>query len=836
MPEQARGQGFAPAAGLVVVQQAANAGGSSARADVAAFKARIEQTDFDVLVVGAGLSGIGVAYHLQRDCPRKSFVILEARGAIGGTWDLFRYPGIRSDSDMHTMGYRFRPWCGEKAIADGPSIIEYLKDTAREYGIDSKIRYHHKVRRASWSSSQARWTLEVQGPEGRIETYTCNFLQMCCGYYDYDAGYLPGWPGMERFKGKIVHPQKWPEDLDYAGKRVVVIGSGATAVTLVPAMADKAAHVTMLQRSPTYIVARPAKDPIANWLHAKLPARTAHTLARWKNILLQMYFYRAARNKPEAAKQRLIELAQAELGPGIDMQHFTPRYNPWDQRLCLVPDGDLFNVIREGKASVVTEEIDIFTKTGLRLRSGEELPADIIVTATGLVMKMLGGTDLVVDGRTVNPGAALSYKGMMLSDVPNLATTFGYTNASWTLKADLTAEYLCRILNRMDRGSYAYCTPRNADPSLVPDATPPLSSGYMQRAKDILPKQGSKRPWRLYQNYAKDMLALRFGSIDDGTLVFTRASVQPAPRAPQDAPTGMRAQPRTSPGGGRPKRMSLDGRTAVITGAGSGIGRAIAQSLARRGCHLALADINEAGLAQTVQLLDGAGIRISRHRLDVADRAAVAALPQAVLGEHGRVDLLFNNAGVGLAGTFDQVSEADFDWLLDINFGAVVRMTRAFLPHLKVSDEACIVNLSSLFGLISPAGQTAYSASKFAVRGFSNALRFELAGSNVGVTVVHPGGVATKIAENARRPVGTSNAEVAAQLERARRMLTMPPAQAGETIVQAVERRLPRVLVGRDAKMLALAERLAPVSYWRLLALLAPRPAKSGIEGPGGHP
>ena len=530
MSEQALEQVFAPAAELSAMRPAANSAVSSAPSNVAAFKARADQAEFDVIIVGAGLSGIGVAYHLQRDCPRKSFVILEARGAIGGTWDLFRYPGIRSDSDMHTLGYRFRPWRGEKAIADGPSILHYLNDTAREYGIDRKIRYHHKVKRASWSSSEARWTLEVLGPEGRILTYTCNFLQMCSGYYDYDAGYMPGWPGMERFKGEIVHPQKWPEDLDHVGKRVVVIGSGATAVTLVPAMADKAAHVTMLQRSPTYIVARPAKDAIANWLYAKLPESLAHTLARWKSILLQMYFYNIARKKPEAAKIRIIELAQAELGPGIDIRHFMPRYNPWDQRLCLVPDGDLFKAIRGGKASVVTDEIETFSETGLKLRSGDELPADIIVTATGLVIKLMGGMELVVDGRIVNPGTALSYKGMMLSDVPNFASTFGYTNASWTLKADLTAEHLCRILNKMDRGGYAYCTPRYNDPSMSPDATLPLSSGYMQRAKDILPKQGSKRPWKLYQNYAKDLLALRFGSIDDGTLVFTRRAAQSASR------------------------------------------------------------------------------------------------------------------------------------------------------------------------------------------------------------------------------------------------------------------------------------------------------------------
>jgi monooxygenase len=486
------------------------------------------QTDFDVIIVGAGLSGIGAAFHLQRDCPKKSFVILEGRDALGGTWDLFRYPGIRSDSDMNTLGFRFRPWRGEKAIADGPSILTYLNDTARENGIDRKIRYHHKVKRASWSSPQARWTLEVEGSDGETLTFTCNFLQMCSGYYDYDGGYMPGWPGMERFEGQTIHPQKWPEDLDYAGKRVVVIGSGATAVTLVPAMAETAAHVSMLQRSPTYMVSRPAKDVIANWLRARLPDKLAYGLTRWKNILLQMYFYNLARKKPEGAKQRLIEMAKAELGDGIDMQkHFTPRYNPWDQRLCLLPDGDMFKVIREGKASVVTDEIETFTETGIKLKSGQELPADIIITATGLVMRLMGGAQVVVDGKVINTGTTMSYKGMMFSDIPNLASTFGYTNASWTLKADLTAEYMCRILNKLDRGGYAYCTPRNVDPEVIPDATPPLSSGYMQRARDVLPKQGSKRPWKLYQNYAKDMLALRFGKVDDGVLVFSKAE-QPA--------------------------------------------------------------------------------------------------------------------------------------------------------------------------------------------------------------------------------------------------------------------------------------------------------------------
>jgi len=418
------------------------------------------QGHLDVLIVGAGLSGIGFAWHLQKHCPHKSFAILEARDAIGGTWDLFRYPGIRSDSDMHTLGFHFKPWRGEKSIADGPSILTYLQQTAAEHGIDHKIRFGHKVTRASWSSAQARWTVEVTGPDGTAHQWTCNFLQMCSGYYDYDGGYMPGWPGMDRFKGKILHPQAWPDDLDYAGARVVVIGSGATAVTLVPAMTDRASRVTMLQRSPTYVVARPGKDALANWMYQKLPEGIAHSLARWKNILLQMYFYRAARRDPERAKQAIIGRAQAALGPDVDVgKHFTPRYHPWDQRLCLVPDGDLFKAIRDGKASVVTDEIETFTETGIKLRSGAELAADIIVTATGLKVKLMGGAQIVVDGAPADLGNTMNYKGVMYNDIPNLGSTFGYTNASWTLKADLTAEYLCRLLNHMERRGYAAATP-----------------------------------------------------------------------------------------------------------------------------------------------------------------------------------------------------------------------------------------------------------------------------------------------------------------------------------------------------------------------------------------
>jgi monooxygenase len=477
-----------------------------------------------MLIVGAGLSGIGFAWHLQKFCPQKSWIILESRAALGGTWDLFRYPGVRSDSDMQTLGYRFAPWRGEKSIADGPSILHYLHEVATQYGIDRSIRFGHKVTRASWSSADARWTLDITNDGGATEQWTCNFLQMCSGYYDYDDGYMPGWPGMDRFKGRIIHPQAWPENLDYSGQRVVVIGSGATAVTLVPAMTDKAAHVTMLQRSPTYVVARPAKDAIANWMFAKLPQSIAQFLARWKNIGLQMYFYRVMRRKPEAAKAFILKMARAELGPDVDVAtHFTPRYNPWDQRLCLVPDGDLFKAIRKGKADVVTDEIDTFTEHGLKLRSGEELPADIIITATGLKMKLVGGMQVVVDGAVIDLSKTMNYKGVMFSDIPNMGLTFGYTNASWTLKADLTAEYLCRLINYMDRNGFTSVTPHNTDPSVTVNLNLPLTSGYFARAKDVLPKQGSKPPWMLHQNYARDMMSLRYGRVDDGSVVFTRA-------------------------------------------------------------------------------------------------------------------------------------------------------------------------------------------------------------------------------------------------------------------------------------------------------------------------
>ena len=402
-------------------------------------KAGAPGAHFDVVIVGAGLSGIGVACHLKRKRPATTFAILEARHAIGGTWDLFRYPGIRSDSEMSTFGFSFRPWDDTKALAEGPSIVRYLVETAEEYGVDRRIRFGHKVVGASWRSADARWTLDVIGPHGEKLRFLSNFLFMCTGYYEYAEGYMPGWPGMDRFAGRIVHPQKWPEDLRYDGKRVVVIGSGATAVTLVPALAETAAHVVMLQRSPSYIVARPSEEAMAKWLRRWLPARPARAIVRWKNILLQMYLYRLARRKPEAVKAQILKLAEAAIGPAFDAKHFSPRYNPWDQRMCLVPDGDLFAALRNGRASVVTGAIETFTETGLRLLSGEELEADIIVTATGLKMQLMGGIALEVDGAPVDVANTTIYKSAMFSGIPNLASVFGYTNASWTLKSDLIA-------------------------------------------------------------------------------------------------------------------------------------------------------------------------------------------------------------------------------------------------------------------------------------------------------------------------------------------------------------------------------------------------------------
>ena len=476
---------------------------------------------FDVLIVGAGLSGIGAGVHLQKRCPERSYAILEGRSRLGGTWDLFRYPGVRSDSDMYTLGYAFKPWEEAKAIADGPSILRYVSDTAKEYGVDRRIRYDHQVKRGSWSSADACWTVEAE-QAGAMVAMTCNFLFVCGGYYKYSEGYAPEFPGVGRYKGRLVHPQHWPEDLDHEGKRVIVIGSGATAVTLVPEMAKTAAHVTMLQRSPTYVVARPSEDDLANKMRRHLPAMLAYTISRWKRVLMQQYFFNLCRRKPAHAKKLILGGVRAYLGPDYDVKtHFTPRYNPWEQRLCLVPDGDLFFALRKKTASVVTDEIETFTESGLRLKSGAELEADIVVSATGLNLEVLGGIAVSVDGEAVDPAKTFNYKGLMYSGVPNLASSFGYTNASWTLKCDLTCEYVCRLLSHMKRHGFAQCTPRLDDPSVTAEPWIDFSSGYVQRSLAKFPKQGSKAPWKLRQNYARDIMTLRFGRIDDGVMEFS---------------------------------------------------------------------------------------------------------------------------------------------------------------------------------------------------------------------------------------------------------------------------------------------------------------------------
>jgi monooxygenase len=483
----------------------------------------------DVLIVGAGLSGVGTACHLRRRAPGKSLAILEAREDMGGTWDLFRYPGVRSDSDMFTLGYSFRPWTEPEAIADGPSILRYIRDTAREYGIERAIRFGHRVTRAEWSTAEERWTVYAERADtGETVEVTCGFLFACTGYYRYDEGYTPEFEGADRFRGRIVHPQHWPQDLDYDGKRVVVIGSGATAVTLIPAMAKRAAHVTMVQRSPSYVVSLPGSDRVADALGRRLPARAAYAVVRWKNVLRQMVAFTVARRAPRFARSLVRKWTQKQLPEGYDVDiHFNPAYEPWDQRLCLVPDGDLFETIAAGRASIVTDRVKGFGQSGVELESGDEVEADVIVTATGFTLLLLGGIEVVVDGEAVDFSERVAYKGLMLSGVPNLAMALGYTNASWTLKCDLVAQYVCRLLAYMDRDGYAIATPQPPDPSLPTDPVIDLRSGYVMRSIDRLPKQGRSLPWRLHQNYFRDIRLLKRGPVDD-RMTFTRATAERA--------------------------------------------------------------------------------------------------------------------------------------------------------------------------------------------------------------------------------------------------------------------------------------------------------------------
>ncbi|PCE32431.1 flavin-containing monooxygenase [Burkholderia ubonensis] len=482
------------------------------------------KTDYDVLIIGAGISGIGMACHLARACPDKRVAILERRNAIGGTWDLFRYPGIRSDSDMFSFGYAFRPWHDYKVLADGPSIRQYIADTAREHGVDRFIHFGVKIDDARWSTEQRRWTVSARHEDsGDTSTFTCNYLVPCTGYYNHDRGYLPHFPGQERFTGLRIHPQHWPEELDYRGKRVVVIGSGATAVTLVPAMAGRAAHVTMLQRSPSYIFSVPAYDKISAVLDRVLPTRWVYGMARWRNIRLQRFIYKAAKRWPRRIRSWLLAHVEKQVGDGVDMRHFTPGYNPWDERLCAVPDGDLFKVIRAGKASVVTDHIETFTENGILLKSGKVLHADIIVTATGLQLQSLGGMKLHVDGRQLDISALMTYKGVLLQDVPNFAYLFGYTNAPWTLKVDMAATYVCRLMKHMDAEGFDMVTAHAPSGEMLDESIlGSLQSGYVQRGQGVLPRQGQALPWRVLHNLEADREMLLKETIADPVLEFRR--------------------------------------------------------------------------------------------------------------------------------------------------------------------------------------------------------------------------------------------------------------------------------------------------------------------------
>ena len=484
---------------------------------------------FDVVIIGAGISGISAAYHLQTECPTKTYAILEGRKNIGGTWDLFKYPGIRSDSDMYTLGFSFRPWTNPKAIADGPSIMEYLREAVDDYELEQHIRFNQQVQRASWCSDTALWTIEAtHADSGEPLVYTCNFLSMCTGYYKYSEGYTPDFAGVDQFKGRFIHPQKWTEDIDYEDKQIVVIGSGATAITLVPELAKKATTVTMLQRSPTYIVAAPAKDNLANLANKYLPQKTAYQISRWRKILMSRLSFWIARKYPNFMKNLLLKGVKKELGDDFDVdKHFTPTYNPWDQRICLAPDSDFFESLKSGKAAVVTDHIDTFTEKGLLLKSGETLEADIIVSATGLNIALMGGIEFVVDKQVIDFAKTVSYKSMMFSGVPNMAMAFGYTNASWTLKCDLSNLYVCRLLNFMDKNGYQQCCPQQKDPSLELQPWLDFNSSYVLRQIDKFPKQGTKKPWALKQNYFVDLIQLGHGSLEDGVMEFTSPKKAP---------------------------------------------------------------------------------------------------------------------------------------------------------------------------------------------------------------------------------------------------------------------------------------------------------------------
>ena len=477
---------------------------------------------FDVVIIGAGLSGICAAYHIQDKCPDKKFVILEGRSTMGGTWDLFQYPGIRSDSDMYTLGYSFFPWKNPKAIADGPAILKYIKDTAKEFNLESKIRYSHRVVASEWTDEEKLWTIDIQDHEAvKEKKIKARFIFACSGYYNYEQGHAPEFKGSENFKGTIIHPQFWDTALDYSDKKIVVIGSGATAVTLVPELAKKAQKVTMLQRSPTYIFNMPSEDKFANFLRKILPSKVAHKIVKWKNVLMGIIIYWACRKYPNRMRKFFKKNIKKELKEKYQDKDFTPKYAPWDQRVCLVPDNDLFIALKKGDAEIITETIQEFTEKGILLNSGQELEADIIITATGLKIQIFGGVDSKINGKSIDTGNLKAYKGVMFSDVPNMALAIGYTNASWTLKCDLNCQFVARMLNYMDENNYTIITPRFDENEFEVEPLLDFDSGYIQRALDVLPKQGSKAPWKVYQNYIKDVRSLKYGRVDDKYLEYT---------------------------------------------------------------------------------------------------------------------------------------------------------------------------------------------------------------------------------------------------------------------------------------------------------------------------
>ncbi|WP_107676470.1 SDR family NAD(P)-dependent oxidoreductase [Agrobacterium sp. LAD9] len=772
----------------------------------------------DVVIVGAGLSGIGAACHLMRERPQSTFAVLEARTDLGGTWDLFRYPGIRSDSDMFTLGYSFRPWQDRRAIADGPSILEYLRETAAEYGIDQRIRYGHRVLAAEWKSGDARWIVTVEMTQGNGTVVTtrigCRWLSVCAGYYRYDQGHRPHFEGEETFSGEIVSPQTWPEDLDWTGKQVTVIGSGATAITLVPTLAKKARHVTMLQRTPSYIVSVPAEDSLVKFLEkVSAPATVTSRLMFWKNVLSNILSYETARRFPRFTRRLIHKETERELGRYLDVgKHFNPPYNPWDQRVCAVPDGDLFEAIRNGRAEIITDTINRFVSNGIETKSGKVIESDIVVAATGLQMAPLGGMSLSVDGRAVSLPDSLVYKGMMLSHVPNFNLVIGYTNNSWTLKADLVSKSIAQLISYLDKRGFDYVKPHPpANAGTIPFVD--LHSGYVQRAITAFPKQGTRTPWRLHQNYLFDLRLFRNNFDKDPALEFYLS-------------TASRKSGHVTSNGKVRSMPDFDfSGTAIVTGAAGGIGRALAKQLAERGSDIVLVDRDVEGLHSAIAELKAAHphSEFTSYVADLTNREEVRNLGETLSQNHPSTRLLVNNAGVALSGAFEQSSKEDFDWLLAVNLLAPIDLVRTLLPVLQSNQSPHIVNISSVFGLIAPAGNVAYATSKFGLRGFTEALRAELAPSGIGVTCVHPGGIKTNISLGARiGSVMTSEERAAAEKSNVEfdKVLTITAETAAQAIVAGIAHRRRRVLIGASAKIPDILARLFPAHYHRIVDIL----------------